>query len=189
MRGRSLERARFSFRQLAPRRIEDAQLSRIAIAALVFAFPRRRPDERGEVRHQGHRRVRHRRLRPRLPGLRQHAGRVQILASTTNAIFGTQTFGITTGTSNCGTGVFATGTKNFVEANREALAKDISRGEGEAIGALTLINACQDSHKVGAALQKNFKAIFPSENASNDDVTRAILETLHGDQTLGCGQG
>ena len=116
-------------------------------------------------------------------------GAIQILAATTNSLFGTQTFGITTGTSNCGTGVFATGTKNFVEANREALAKDISRGEGEAIGALTLINACQNSHKVGAALQKNFKAIFPSENASNDDVTRAILETLHGDQTLGCGRG
>ena len=69
-------------------------------------------------------------------------GAIQILAATTNTLFGTQTFGITTGTSNCGTGLFAMGTKNFVEANREALAKDISRGEGEAIGALTVINAC-----------------------------------------------
>ena len=50
------------------------------------------------------------------------------------------------------------GTKNFVEANREALAKDISRGEGEAIGALTVINALRRTrHKVGAALQKNFE--------------------------------
>ena len=32
-------------------------------------------------------------------------------------------------------------------------------------------------------------SIFPSESASNDYVTRAILETLHGDQTLGCGRG
>jgi hypothetical protein len=115
-------------------------------------------------------------------------GAVQILAATTNSLFGTQTFGITTGTSNCGPGLFAMGTQNFVEANREALAKDISRGEGEAIGALTVINACEDSHKVGAALQKNFKTIFPSESASNEDVTRAILETLHGDQSLGCGK-
>jgi DUF3015 family protein len=115
-------------------------------------------------------------------------GGVQILAATTNGLFGTQTFGITTGTSNCGPGLFAQGTMNFVEANREALAKDISRGEGEAIGALTVINACEDSHKVGAALQRNFKAIFPSESASNEDVTRAILETLHGDRNLGCGK-
>jgi hypothetical protein len=116
-------------------------------------------------------------------------GAIQILAATTNTLFGSQTFGMTTGTSNCGTGVFAMGTKNFVEANREAVAKDISRGEGEAIGALTLINACANSHEVGAALQRNFKTIFPSESASNEDVTRAILETLHRDESLGCGKG
>jgi hypothetical protein len=161
----------------------------IAIAALVFAFPAaaQTKEEKSAIKGTGV-------YGTAGCGLGSLAfgdtpGAIQILASTTNVIFGTQTFGITTGTSNCGTGVFAAGTKNFVEANREALAKDISRGEGEAIGALTLINACQNSHKVGAALQKNFKAIFPSENASNDDVTRAILETLHGDQTLGCGQG
>ncbi len=115
-------------------------------------------------------------------------GGVQILAATTNGIFGNQTFGITTGTSNCGPGVMASGTKNFVEANREALAKDISRGEGEAIGALTVINACADSSKVGAALQKNFTAIFPSEKATSDEVTSAILKTLHTDKSLGCGR-
>ena len=72
-------------------------------------------------------------------------GAVQILAATTNGTFGTQTFGITTGTSNCGPGLMAQGTKSFVEANREVLAKDISRGTGEAIGALAVINACADS--------------------------------------------
>ncbi len=56
-------------------------------------------------------------------------------------------------------------------------------------GALTVINACADSSKVGSALQKNFKAIFPSEDASNEAVTQAILQTLHGDKSLGCGQG
>jgi hypothetical protein len=117
------------------------------------------------------------------------AGGVQILASTTNALFGTQTFGITTGTSNCGPSVFASGTKNFVEANREAVAKDISRGQGEAVGALTMINGCEDSRAVGAALQKNFAAIFPSEDASSDAVTEAILHTLHDDASLGCGRG
>jgi hypothetical protein len=116
-------------------------------------------------------------------------GAVQIFAATTNGLFGTQTFGITTGTSNCGPGLFAMGTKNFVEANREALAKDISRGQGEAIGALTVINACADSHAVGVALQRNFGTIFPSDAATNEEVTAAILETLHGDAALGCGRG
>jgi hypothetical protein len=116
-------------------------------------------------------------------------GGVQILASTTNGLFGTQTFGITTGTSNCGPGLIASGTKNFVEANREALAKDISRGEGEAIGALTVINGCRDSRAVGAALQRSFSAIFPSEAATSDEVTDAILKTLHAEAELGCAKG
>jgi hypothetical protein len=116
-------------------------------------------------------------------------GGVQILAATTNGLFGTQTFGITTGTSNCGPGMFASGTKNFVEANREALAKDVARGQGEAIGALTQINACADSRAVGAALQRDFSKIFPSEDASSEAVTDAILRTLHGDATLACGRG
>ena len=115
-------------------------------------------------------------------------GGIQILAATTNAIFGTQTFGMTSGTSNCGPSVFASGTKNFVEANREALAKDVSRGTGESIGAIAVINACSDSSKVGPALQKDFAAIFPSESASSDEVTAAILKTLHSDPALGCGR-
>jgi Protein of unknown function (DUF3015) len=116
-------------------------------------------------------------------------GGIQIIAATLNGICGNQTFGITFGTSNCGPGLFADGTKNFVEANREALAKDISRGEGEAIGALTVINRCPDSRAVGAALQARFGAIFPTEDASADHVTGAILETLHGNAALGCGGG
>lgn len=116
-------------------------------------------------------------------------GGVQILAATTNGIFANQTFGITTGTSNCGPGLLAMGTKNFVDANRDALAKDISRGEGEAIGAITVINACKDSHAVGAALQRSFGAIFPSEKATNDEVTEAILRTLRSDESLGCARG
>jgi hypothetical protein len=116
-------------------------------------------------------------------------GGVQIFAATTNALFGTQTFGITTGTSNCGPGLLAQGTRNFVDANREVLAKDISRGQGESIGTLTWINGCADSQAVGSALQRSFGRIFPSEAASNEDVTNAILETLHGDPALGCAKG
>jgi Protein of unknown function (DUF3015) len=115
-------------------------------------------------------------------------GAVQILAATTNGLFGTQTFGITSGTSNCGPGMMAQGTKNLVEANRLALAKEAARGEGDTIGALSVINACADSHAVGAALQRDFSSIFSSEQASNDEVTRAILKTLQADPALGCAK-
>src|SRR5688572_24436401 len=64
-------------------------------------------------------------------------GIIQVLAATTNGTFGTQTFGITTGTSNCeDTAASAQNTKAFVQANREAVAKDIARGSGETIASL-----------------------------------------------------
>jgi hypothetical protein len=113
-------------------------------------------------------------------------GAVQILAATTNGTFASQTFGITTGTSNCGAGLIAQGTKNFVEANRETLAKDMSRGQGETIGALTVMAGCSDSRQVGATLQANFDRIFPSEQATSDDVAKALLDTLQADAALGC---
>jgi len=118
----------------------------------------------------------------------EQQGAVQILAATTNSIFGTQTFGITTGTSNCH-GLSGGGTaanRQFVEANREALAKDISRGSGETIATLTWINGCRDSHAVGASLQRNFKEIFPDEKASSEAVTTAILKTLKSEPALAC---
>ena len=62
-------------------------------------------------------------------------GLIQVLAATTNGTFGTQTFGITTGTSNCeDTAGGAQSTKAFVQANREAVSKDIARGSGFAVG-------------------------------------------------------
>jgi hypothetical protein len=115
-------------------------------------------------------------------------GGVQIIAVTLNAT-GIQTFGITTGTSNCQPGLFAQGTKNFVDGNREVLAKDAARGEGEAIGALAVINQCKDVKGVGAALQRDYARIFPSEQATNEAVTDEILKTLHSDPALRCGQG
>lgn len=117
------------------------------------------------------------------------SGGVQILAATTNGTFASQTFGITTGTSNCGPGLIAQGTKNFVEANRETLAKDMSRGQGETIGALTVMAGCSDSRQVGAALQSHFDVIFPSAQATSDDVAKALLETLKADKSLGCQLG
>jgi len=115
-------------------------------------------------------------------------GGIQIIAATLNGT-GIQTFGITTGTSNCEPGLLAQGTKNFVDANREVLAKDAARGEGEAVGALAVINQCKDLKGVGAALQRDYGTIFPSEKATNEEVTVQLLKTLHSDPSLGCGQG
>ncbi len=160
----------------------------VAIAAILFAVPAAAQNKSTQAAIKGSGRYGAAGCGLGSMAFGDTPGAVQILAATTNGLFGTQTFGITTGTSNCGTGLFAAGTMNFVEANREALAKDISRGQGDAIGALTVINACQDSSAVGAALQRNFKSIFPNEAVSNEDVTKAILETLQAEKSTGCFQ-
>ena len=114
-------------------------------------------------------------------------GIVQIFAATTNGTSANQTFAITSGTSNCddsdGGGASA---RVFVEANRVALAKDISRGSGETIASLATLAGCSDAKAVGTALQHNFTAIFPNAAASDEAVTDAILGTLKGDASLAC---
>jgi hypothetical protein len=113
-------------------------------------------------------------------------GMIQVVAATLNGT-GIQTFGITTGTSNCGAGAMASnGTRNFVEANREVLAKDMSRGQGETIGALTWMAGCSDSSAVGAALQSRYSTIIPNEQATSQQIADKLLETLKSDKSLGC---
>jgi hypothetical protein len=110
----------------------------------------------------------------------------QVLASITNWILPVQFFAISSGTSNCGPSMIAQGTKNFVEGNREALAKDMSRGQGETIGALSSMAGCSSSRAVGAALQQRYSTIIPSEKASSQEIADTLLQTLKADQTLGC---
>jgi hypothetical protein len=115
-------------------------------------------------------------------------GPIQILASTTNGTFGSQTFGISSGTSNCVENTSSTsGARAFVEGNREALAKDAARGSGETIVALSAIAGCKDSKAVGAALQKRFADLFPAgANASAVQVSQKVTDELRADKSLAC---
>jgi hypothetical protein len=85
--------------------------------------------------------------------------------------------------------MLAQGTKNFVEANREALAKDMSRGQGETIGALSTMAGCKDSSAVGEVLQRNYGTIIPSEQATSDEIAQRLLETLKAAPAAGCQVG
>jgi Protein of unknown function (DUF3015) len=113
-------------------------------------------------------------------------GLVQVLAATTNGILGNQTFGITTGTLNCGEAAIGTkGAQLFIEANKEALAKDASRGSGETIATLSHLAGCKDASAVGVALQKNFSTVVP--DGSKADVEKT-LSTLRAEKSLACNQ-
>jgi len=116
------------------------------------------------------------------------SGFTQIFAATTNGTFGTQTFGITTGSSNCDdTGGGSASAKAFVESNRVALSKDIARGRGETVKGLAELAGCGDSAAVGKTLQRNFKKIFPSAKATDAQVSESVVGVLKSDSTLACG--
>ena len=114
-------------------------------------------------------------------------GFAQVLAATLNGIVGNQTFGITSGTLNCGEAATSKlGAKAFIETNREALAKDISRGQGETVKNLATLAGCTDASAVGATLQKNFTSIFPTASTPPSQVSDSIISTLKSQKALGC---
>ena len=114
------------------------------------------------------------------------SGWTQIFAATTNGTSANQTFGITSGTSNCDTGPSKESAKNFVQANRTQLAKDIARGKGATLSSLSELAGCSDSKAVAVKLRKSFKVIFPNAQVANETVSDSVVGVLKSDETLSC---
>lgn len=94
-------------------------------------------------------------------------GPLQIIAATTNGTAGTQTFGMTTGTSNCGPSVFSQAeTKAFIDNNAVALENDIVRGQGETLSTLSKMMKCDES-VLSSTLKNNYKDIYSSNTSSS----------------------
>ncbi len=114
-------------------------------------------------------------------------GFTQVLAATTNGTSGNQTFGITSGTSNCDSGPGSSASaKAFVQTNRSAMAKDIARGKGETISNLSALAGCRDSVAVGSKLQREFKTIFPNASVTDAQVSDKVVSVLQSEQSLSC---
>lgn len=109
----------------------------------------------------------------------------QVLGATTNGLSANQTFGMTSGTSNCeldGSGGQAQVV--FIEANKVALANDIARGNGDTLASLTRMYGCTNLDAVGSELQKSYEAIFPSENTPAPQVNKTITTII--DKSSAC---
>ncbi len=107
-------------------------------------------------------------------------GAVQIVVATLNGTSGNQTFGITTGTSNCGAGVKSLSV--YIEANKVQLANDISRGQGEALNGLANIYGINNVDAVGNALQPQYKDIFATQDVAQ--IQTKIENTLKASELL-----
>jgi opacity protein-like surface antigen len=99
----------------------------------------------------------------------------QSLQATTNGTFGNQTFGITSGTLDCGTPpnvVYNERLKEFVVANMDNLAKDIAVGRGESLNTFDeLLQIPADQRpEFNAKLQSSFGSIFTHDQIAYAEV-------------------
>ncbi len=85
---------------------------------------------------------------------------------------GTQTFGITSGTSGCTKTKLVMNERaaEFVASNMDQLAKDVAIGHGESVDTLAELLEVQDKAMFSASLQSNYTAIYTSQNAKMADV-------------------
>lgn len=103
----------------------------------------------------------------------------QVLAATTNGSFGTQTFGISTGTSGCDPNGRVTGGTGrmllaFLENNMEQFALDAAAGQGETIVTVAgILNV--DETELAGKIQNNFGVLFASNDVDAVDLTLAVM--------------
>jgi hypothetical protein len=95
----------------------------------------------------------------------------QILAATTNGTFGSQTFGITSGTSNCTAGGVVKAQREqaaFVEVNFRDLKRDMAAGGGEFLASFGTLLGCEDSAKPKLAkmTQDKYETLVPAETTT-----------------------
>ncbi|MFA6583038.1 MAG: DUF3015 family protein [Elusimicrobiaceae bacterium] len=94
----------------------------------------------------------------------------QILAATTNGTFGSQTFGITFGTSECnseGMIKISMARESFIESNYKDLARNVANGNGEYVNNLAKLYGYDSANSKAfvSLLQKNYKTIFAANDA------------------------
>lgn len=110
-----------------------------------------------------------------------------ILAATTNGTFGSQTFGMTTGTLNCGSNSFNKAeVDQFLDANIDKVAFDMSRGQGEALQGLADVIGvdASDSARFFEVSKANFDSIFQGTESTRTDVSAALAQVMSQDATL-----
>ena len=116
----------------------------------------------------------------------------QILAATTNGTFGSQTFGITSGTSNCTSGGVLKTEKEqaaFVEVNFRDLKQNMAAGGGEFLNSFGTLLGCEESAKpkLGKMTQEKYETLVPSETTTPMQLLGAIKAQVKATPALAQG--
>jgi hypothetical protein len=107
----------------------------------------------------------------------------QVLAATTNGTFGSQTFGISFGTSGCtNDGVIASNQKVnvFADVNLDRLRQEMAQGQGEYLASLaSLIGVPAERQSDFFTLtQEKYSTLFTSEQTTSNEMLVALNQEL-----------
>lgn len=113
----------------------------------------------------------------------------QLLIATTNGSFGTQTFGISTGTMGCtddGRWWAEQKATMFAELNADALAQEMAQGRGEHLASMaTLLGVPQQQHEAFFAMaQGRYAALASSGDLSPAFIVKTLNEGIAADPAL-----
>ena len=107
----------------------------------------------------------------------------QVLGATTNGTFGTQTFGISSGTSGCtedGAVKVARATEVFVEVNLDSLRLEMAKGQGEYVNTLaSLLGATEATQPQWVRFfHSEYQSLFPKAETSSDEMLKTLSQKL-----------
>jgi hypothetical protein len=107
----------------------------------------------------------------------------QILAATTNGVFGNQTFGITSGTMNCTMGGMVKLDREqeaFVEVNFRDLKRDMAAGGGEFLNSFATLLGCEEGARPALArmTQQSYATLVPSADTTPMQLLGALKASV-----------
>ncbi|HEV8328483.1 MAG TPA: DUF3015 domain-containing protein [Nitrospiraceae bacterium] len=107
----------------------------------------------------------------------------QVLMATTNGTFGSQTFGISTGTSGCtndGKVMTEQKTTMFAQLNFENLSQEMARGQGEHLASLATLMGVPAEHQASffAMTQERYTSLVKTGEASPVAMVKAINDAI-----------
>src|SRR5258708_34097429 len=107
----------------------------------------------------------------------------QVLGSTTNGTFGSQTFGISSGTSGCtedGAVKLARTTEVFAEVNLASLRQEMAAGQGEYVNAFASLLGATETNpgQMISFLKTEYQNLFPTSDTGSTQMLSTLAQKL-----------
>ena len=94
---------------------------------------------------------------------------------------------MTLGTSGCAKHSIVYNEKqgiHFVESNRNELAVEMAKGQGEFVAGLAEVFGCQNAKAFGSMVQNKYESVLPNANVSGVELFNNLRNEIKNDSAL-----